>query len=67
MVVLAKKSAFAPEEELAVRAHLQSNPALAVLYLPSGPKDNPFSALIARNDPYAFAQTVPVQCGAGKR
>jgi hypothetical protein len=26
------------------------------LYLPSEPKQNPFSALIARNDPYAFAK-----------
>ena len=43
----------------------RSNPGLVALYLPSDPKDNPFSALIARNDPYAFAQTVPLQCGAG--
>jgi len=56
VVVLAKKSAFTAEEEQAVRAHLQGNPSLAVLYLPSDPKDNPFSALIARNDPYAFAR-----------
>jgi spermidine synthase len=56
VVVLAKKSAFKAEEQEAVRAHLQSYPSLAVLYLPSDPKDNPFSALIARNDPYAFAK-----------
>jgi spermidine synthase len=59
VVVLAKKSAFNVEEEEQVQAHLRSNPRLVALYLPSNPKDNPFSALIARNDPYAFAQTYP--------
>src|SRR5580658_8117128 len=59
VVVLAKKSAFNAEEEEQVQAHLRSNPALVALYLPSDPRDNPFSALIARNDPYAFAQTYP--------
>jgi spermidine synthase len=56
VVVLAKKSAFTPEEEQAVETHLRANPKLTALYLPSIPKDNPFSALIASNDPYAFAQ-----------
>jgi spermidine synthase len=59
VVVLAKKSAFTGEEEDAVRAHLRSYPSLAVLYLPSDTKDNPFSALIARNDPYAFERQYP--------
>jgi hypothetical protein len=59
VVVLAKKSAFNAEEEEQVQAHLRSNPGLVALYLPSDPKDNPFSALIARNDPYAFAQMYP--------
>ncbi len=59
VVVLAKKSAFSVEEEDQVRAHLASNPGLVALYLPSAPKQNPFSALIARNDPYAFAQEYP--------
>jgi len=59
VVVLAKKSAFTAKEEEEVRAHLSSNPALVALYLPSDPKGNPFSALIARNDPYAFAQRYP--------
>src|SRR5579863_5385134 len=59
VVVLAKKSAFNAEEEEQVQAHLRSNPALVALYLPSDAKDNPFSALIARNDPYAFAQEYP--------
>jgi spermidine synthase len=56
VVVLAKKSAFTREEEESVRAHLSSNPGLMALYLPSDRKENPFSALIARNDPYAFAK-----------
>lgn len=56
VVVLAKKSAFTTEEEQSVRAHLGRNPELMALYLPSEPKQNPFSALIARNDPYAFAK-----------
>jgi hypothetical protein len=56
VVVLAKKSAFTPAEEEEVRSHLASNPALVALYLPSDPRENPFSALIARNDPYAFAK-----------
>ena len=59
VVVLAKKSAFSGEEEESVRAHLSSNPGLMALYLPSARKQNPFSALIARNDPYAFAKQYP--------
>src|SRR6202451_3061083 len=59
VVVLAKKSAFTAEEEEQVRAHVASNPALVALYLPSDPKDNPFSAVIGRNDPYAFAREYP--------
>jgi len=57
VVVIAKKSPFTREEEQAVKAHLQSYPALVPLYLPSAPGDNPFSALIARNDPHTFART----------
>ena len=59
VVVLAKKSAFTPEEEQAVQAHIQRNPALVALYLPSNPQANPFSALIASNDPYSFARHYP--------
>jgi hypothetical protein len=55
VAVLAKKSAFTPEEEAMVRAHLETHPQLAALYMPSAPRDNPFSRLIAANDPYAFA------------
>jgi spermidine synthase len=56
VVVLAKKSPFTKDEEDAVRAHLEANSALVALYLPSEPGANPFSALIARNDPRAFAK-----------
>jgi len=59
VVVLAKKSAFTSEEEQAVRDHIHANPALVPLYLPSAPQPNPFSALIASNNPSAFAQQYP--------
>jgi hypothetical protein len=59
VVVLAKKTPFTPEEESAVQAHLESYPALVALYLPSGREANPFSALIAGNDSYAFAKQYP--------
>ena len=55
VAVLAKKSAFTPEEESAVRSHLESHTQLASLYMPSEKGNNPFSQLIASNDPYAFA------------
>jgi len=56
VVVLAKKTPFTKAEEDAVRAHLETHPALVALYMPSQPGENPFSALIARNDPQAFAR-----------
>ncbi len=56
VVVLAKKSAFTAGEESRVREHLQQYPTLKALYLPTAPGSNPFSALIASNDPYAFAR-----------
>ncbi len=59
VVVLAKKAPFTQEEEGAVRAHLDSHHELVALYLPSEPGENPFSALIARNDPAAFARDYP--------
>jgi spermidine synthase len=57
VAVLAKKSAFTPEEEQAVRAHLRQNPKLVAQYLPSDASDNPFGALIAANNAYTFAQS----------
>jgi spermidine synthase len=56
VVVLAKKTAFTAEEESTVRAHMVQYPDLTALYLPSQPENNPFSNLIASNDPYGFAQ-----------
>jgi hypothetical protein len=57
VAVLAKKSAFTPDEEAAVLKHLDKYGALSAIYLPSQPGSNPFSALIASNDPFAFART----------
>ena len=54
-----KKSSFTREEEEAVRAHLDDNEDLVTLYTPSSPGNNAFSALIARNDPQAFARDYP--------
>jgi hypothetical protein len=59
VVVLAKKSPFTAEEEAAVKAHIESTEDLVALYTPSAPGQNPFSALIARNDPRAFAREYP--------
>jgi len=56
VVVLAKKTPFTPAEEAAVTNHLDDFPQLNPLYLPSDPGQNPFSDLIASNDPYAFAR-----------
>jgi len=57
VVVLAKKSAFTPEEESAVQAHFKRYAELAPLYLPSSSAANPFADLIASNDPHRFAQS----------
>ena len=57
VAVLAKKSSFTPEEEQAVAQHLARFPALVALYTPSGGQRNPFSELIASNDPDSFART----------
>jgi spermidine synthase len=64
VVVLAKKTAFTADEAAAVMAHCEKYSDLDPLYLPSksslkpvstlGP--NPFSDLIASNDPYGFAR-----------
>ena len=59
VVVLAKKSPFTPEEEAAVKVHIEGTEDLVALYTPSAPGQNPFSALIARNDPRAFARAYP--------
>jgi spermidine synthase len=56
VVVLAKKSPFTANEEAAVVAHLEKHDNLEPIYLPSAPQGNPFSALIARNNPWAFGR-----------
>jgi len=56
VVVLAKKTPFTPEEEKAVTALFDRYSELDPLYMPSQPGNNPFSDLIASNDPYAFAR-----------
>jgi hypothetical protein len=56
VVVLAKKTPFTSAEEAAVTNHLDNFRQLNPLYLPSHPGQNPFSDLIASNDPYAFAR-----------
>ena len=56
VVVLAKKVPFTAAEETAVITHFDHYSELDPLYLPSQPGQNPFSDLIASNDPYAFAR-----------
>jgi hypothetical protein len=55
VAVLAKKSAFTPEEEATVRQHLSDYPDLRVLYTPSNAGTNAFAKLIQSNDPVAFS------------
>jgi len=57
VVVLAKKTPFTAAEETAVITQFDHYSELDSLYLPSQPGQNPFSALIASNDPYAFARS----------
>jgi spermidine synthase len=57
VVVLAKKTPFTADEEKAVTAHFDRYSELDPLYLPSQPGNNPFSDLIASNDPYTFARS----------
>src|ERR1700687_3531129 len=55
VAVLAKKSAFTPEEEETVRQHLRDYPRLRLLYTPSEKGSNAFAELIQSNDPKAFS------------
>lgn len=59
VVVLAKKTEFTSDELISVRAHLSRYSQLNLLYVPAAATaegGNPFSGLIASNDPYRFAQ-----------
>ena len=55
VAVLAKKSAFTPQEEETVRQHLQDHPPLKLLYSPSEKGVNAFAQLIQSNDPQVFS------------
>lgn len=56
VIVLAKKSAFTTDEVNAIRAHLTAHPKLVSLYVPGNENaENPFTRLIASNDPRRFA------------
>ncbi|HEY8672110.1 MAG TPA: hypothetical protein VIL63_14800, partial [Terriglobales bacterium] len=55
VAVLAKKSAFTPEEEARVRQHMSDYPDLRILYTPSNAGNNAFAKLIQSNDPVAFS------------
>ncbi len=67
VTVLFKKSAFTPEEEAAIRAHLAQYPKLHALYMPGEPSavgiqpsaagGGVFRRLITSGDPRAFAAT----------
>jgi hypothetical protein len=56
VAVLAKKSPFTPEEDAAVRRYIEGHPPLRLLYSPSSPPANAFTALIHSNDPDAFSR-----------
>jgi len=55
-LVLAKRSAFTQEEENLASSHFAAYPNLVALYRPDQAGSNPFSQLIASNDPVAFAR-----------
>ena len=59
VTVLAKKSAFTPDEEAAVKRHIAEHPPLQVLYMPSEHLPNAFTRLIESNDPVAFSSSYP--------
>jgi hypothetical protein len=56
VLVLAKRSAFTPEEQATIQEHIQRNPNLVAQYLPFQPGGSAFAQLIAANDPIAFAR-----------
>ena len=55
VAVLAKKSAFTPEEEETVKQHLRDYPPLKLLYAPSEKGSNAFAELIQSHSPRAFS------------
>jgi len=57
VLVLAKRTPFTAAEEAVVTEDLRAHSNLVAQYLPSTPGENVFSALIASNDPFAFARS----------
>src|SRR6266536_1898838 len=57
VAVLAKKSPFTHEEEVAVNEHLRNYEELRLLYSPWHAGSNAFSRLIQSNDPEAFTRS----------
>jgi predicted membrane-bound spermidine synthase len=55
VAVLTKKSPFTAEEEASVKQFLSDHPPLNLLYAPSEPGQNAFTALLQSNDPYGFS------------
>ncbi len=56
VLVLAKRSAFTPDEELRAVNHVKTNRNLVMQYRPSQPGNNAFSELIGANNPALFAK-----------
>jgi spermidine synthase len=56
VLMLAKKSAFTPQEEATLHTSLAGT-KLVAQYMPSAPNNNAFGWLIASNDPYGFARS----------
>lgn len=57
VAVLAKKTAFTPEEVQSVIRHVAANSPMQLLYTPFGQQENAFAQLIRSNNPYAFSET----------
>lgn len=56
VAVLAKKSAFTPDEEAALQQHLQKYSELKLLYSPAHSAPNAFTDLIESSDPTSFSK-----------
>jgi SAM-dependent methyltransferase len=55
VAVLTKKRPFTAEEEASAKQFLSDHPPLNLLYAPSEPGQNAFTALLQSNDPYGFS------------
>jgi hypothetical protein len=59
VTVLAKKSAFTPDETQTIEQYVISHPPLRMLYAPADPRPNAFTDLMRSNDPTAFSRNYP--------